>query len=347
MVSEFRLSQTVEAGGCSAKLSPQQLEDILKQVPVKESPNVVVSSKTHDDAGIISLPSGEYLIQTTDFFPPMVDDPFVFGEVAAANALSDVYAMGGKPICAMSLVMFPSQSMDSQILVNMLKGGTKKVEEAGATIIGGHTIDDEPLKYGLAVTGIIKPENLVTNSGAKPGDLLILTKALGTAILTGARKVGLITEKDVQPAIEVMTMLNKTGAEIMVKAGVKAATDITGFGLLGHAYRLASASNVTFRIETKSVPALPGAIDLIKKGGIPGGSMRNLEFVRKHIVFLPSLKDERKWLTLDPQTSGGLLMSVSPVKANKLLSDLQNAGLKDASIIGEVFPAGQKSVLIG
>lgn len=336
MTKPIRLGQTVEAGGCSAKLSPKMLEEVLAKVPLKRSERIIVGAETHDDAGVFLMDDGSYLIQTTDFFPPMVDDPFLFGQVAAANALSDIYAMGGTPLTALSLVMFPNTKLPLDYLPAMLTGGAEKVNEAGAFILGGHTIDDEPLKYGLAVTGTVKPEKLVTNDNARPGDKLILTKPLGTAVLTGARKVDLIEESDVRPAIRSMTLLNKSAAEVMNRFGVKAATDITGFGLLGHAYRMANAARLTFHIDTEALPALPKALDLIAMGAIPGGAMRNLEFVKPHLRYEDSLTDNRKWLALDPQTSGGLLMAVKADEAKDILQALHDKGLEAANIIGEV-----------
>lgn len=336
----------VEAGGCSAKLSPKALGLLISQVKLPDHPDIIIGAETHDDAGVIRRPSGEYLIQTTDFFPPMVDDPYQFGQVAAANALSDIYAMGGRPISALNLVMFPSGQLDSEILVEVLKGGQSKIEEAGCLLLGGHTIDDSPLKYGLAVTGEARPDELVTNAAARPGDILLLTKALGTAILTGARKVDLIGEAEVEPAIRSMISLNDKASELMVKHGVLGATDVTGFGLLGHAYRFADASDVTFRIESQNLPQLPGALELISRGAIPGGAMRNLEFVREQSAFLPSLDADLKWLALDPQTSGGLLMAVNSDKVDGILADLQAAGIGEACIVGQVMAPGEKRLLI-
>ncbi len=346
MNEKIRLSRTVEQGGCSAKLGPKDLERVLSKTPLPTHPNIVVGAETHDDAGVFRLPDGSYMIQTTDFFPPMVDDPFDFGQVAAANALSDVYAMGGRPITALSLVMWPSKSLPLESLPDMLGGAISKVEEAGAVILGGHTIDDEPVKFGLAVTGLVEPEKLVTNSGARPGQKLVLSKPLGTAILTGAFKVELIDEAEVRPAIRSMTTLNDKAALRMTEFGVKGGTDVTGFGLLGHAYRMANASAVTFRIESAALPELPRARELIEMGVIPGGCMRNLDFVRDHIAFLPSLLSVNKWLALDPQTSGGLLMAVDAERADALVAALHADGLTDATVIGEVHPPGEKRILL-
>lgn len=346
MTDKIRLAQLVEAGGCSAKLSPSDLEKVLSSVPLSNHPDIVVGSQTHDDAGVFRLKDGTHIIQTTDFFPPMVDDPYQFGQVAAANALSDVYAMGGKPVAVLSLVMFPSTRLPLEILGEVLKGGSDKANEAGAFVMGGHTIDDDPLKYGMAVTGIVDPEDMVTNAQAKPGDMLVLTKALGTAVLTGARKVDLIDEKDVQPAIDSMTELNRTACEIMNRYKVKGATDVTGFALLGHSFRFADASDVTFRIESSALPVLPKALELIEMGAIAGGCMRNLEFVREKVQFLASLSDNLKWLALDPQTSGGLLMAVDREKADDMLDELRGSGLEYAAIIGEVLHPGEKRVLL-
>ncbi len=341
-----RLANTVEAGGCSAKLGPKQLGEILAQVPLMQHADIIVGAESHDDAGVLRLADGQYLIATTDFFPPMVDDPYEFGQVAAANALSDVYAMGGKPLYALSLVMFPSKQFDDEVLVAMLKGGADKAREAGCLILGGHTIDDAPIKYGLAITGIVTPELLVTNAGARPGDVLVLTKPLGTSILAGARKADLIDEAGMHPAIVSMTTLNDIGARHMNRVAAHGATDITGFGLLGHAFRFADASKVTFRIESSRLPVLPGALDLVSMGVIPGGCMRNLEFIREHTVFLPSLTAERKWLCLDPQTSGGLLIAVAPDRADTLVAGLKNDGMLESRIVGEVHPPGEKRLLL-
>lgn len=346
MTQRIRLAQTVEAGGCSAKLSPKDLEHILGQVPLPTHPDLIVGAQTHDDAGVLRLRDDIYLVQTTDFFPPMVDDAFTFGQVAAANALSDIYAMGGTALCALSLVMFPSKQLPSEYLVEMLKGGTNKIVEAGALILGGHTIDDSPVKYGLAVSGLVRPDQLVTNAGARPGDMLILTKALGTSILTGAHKVDLIDDQQVQPAIDSMITLNKKAAEIMVKNGIKGGTDITGFGLLGHAYRFADASGVTLRIESKTLPCLPGVLELIDQGVVPGGCMRNLDFIKEQTAFLPSLTDRFKWLCLDPQTSGGLLMAVPPTRVEALLEELHRHEMTQARVIGEVLQPGSKPLLL-
>jgi len=346
MTDKIRLAQLVEAGGCSAKLSPADLEKVLGTVPLPEHPDIIVGSQTHDDAGVLRMKDGTYMIQTTDFFPPMVDNPYEFGQVAAANALSDVYAMGGKPITALSLVMFPSQVLSLDILSQMLKGGSDKADEAGALMMGGHTIDDDIVKYGLAVTGTVDPENLATNANAKIGDKLILTKALGTAVLTGARKVDMISELEVKPAVESMIELNNIACDTMNSYKVKGATDVTGFALLGHSFRFADASDVTFRIESSELPVLPKALELIDLGAIPGGAMRNLAFVKDRVQFLPSLRDNLKWLALDPQTSGGLLISVAADKAEDMLDELKGKGLKYSSIVGEVLHPGDKRVLL-
>ncbi len=345
-MATIRLATTVEAGGCSAKLDPKTLESVLRSVELPRNDKLIVGAETHDDAGVYRLEDGSYMIQTTDFFPPMVDDPYEFGQVAAANALSDIYAMGGRALTALSLVMFPSKELPLDYLPHMLQGGTSKVVEAGALVLGGHTLDDTPLKFGLAVTGLVEPDKLVTNQGAKPGDLLVLSKGLGTGILTGARKVDLIDETDVRPAIESMTTLNRSACETMQRFGVKGATDITGFGLLGHAYRFADASKVSFRLTSKDFPVLPKALDLIDMGVIPGGCMRNLGFVKEQMVELPSLQSRRKWLALDPQTSGGLLMSVAESKAEGLVRALHDEGLRQAAVVGEVLQTGEARLLL-
>ncbi|RJO71567.1 MAG: selenide, water dikinase SelD [Myxococcales bacterium] len=346
MGETIRLSRLVEQGGCSAKLSPDELERVLKSVPLPSHPDLIVGPETHDDAGVFRLPEGRYLIQTVDFFPPMVDDPFTFGQVAAANALSDVYAMAGVPLTALCLMMFPSRELPTEILAEVLRGGFAKAQEAGALILGGHTLDDSPLKFGMAVTGTVEAAQLATNAAAKPGEVLILTKPLGTAVLTGARKVDLINEEAVQPAIDSMTRLNDTAALCLRQFDLHAATDITGFSLLGHALRFAQASHATFRLDTSRLPLLPGALDLVKMGAIPGGAMRNLKFVAPHSDFLPSLTSERKYLAADPQTSGGLLFSAPESKVDAVLRFLREHGIAEAAVFGEVLPRGEKTLLV-
>jgi len=332
----FDLLQTVEYGGCSAKLPPTQLADALAGLTRISHERLLVDINTHDDAGVWKLTDDIALIQTTDFFPPICSDPYEFGQIAAANALSDVYAMGGKPINALNLVMFPQNRIGLDVLKDILRGGIDTVNESGAVIVGGHTIDDYPPKYGLAVTGIVHPDNLTTNAAAGPGDVLILTKAIGTGTIVAGHRIEEGTEKGYRRALASMKQLNKAGAEVMRKYNVRAATDITGFGLLGHALKMARASSVSFRIFAHHVPLLDDAYRLVDLGCIPGASFRNQRFAEDHCTFETRVDYNLRMLLFDPQTSGGLLFAVSGEHASSAVSDLHNSGNEHAAIIGRV-----------
>ena len=330
------LLQMVEYGGCSAKISPKQLEEILKFLPLPEDPNILVDIDTHDDAGVYRVNDDLALVLTTDFFPPVCSDPYEFGQIAAANSISDVYAMGGDPVLALNIMMFPAARLPMEAYAEILKGGFDKATEAGVRIIGGHTIDDSPPKYGLAVVGYIHPEKIITNAGAKPGDYLILTKPIGTGIIMAGQRLGMADDADIAEAKKLMKLLNKTGAEIMKKYNVKGATDVTGFGLAGHALKMAKASNVSIKINMKKVPLIGNVYNLVDDGCIPGASFRNLEFVEEHLLPARTLDYNLKMIAFDAQTSGGLLMSVSPEIVEAILADLHATGLTSAALIGEV-----------
>ncbi len=289
-----------------------------------------------DNAGVYKLRSDLAIVQTVDFFTPIVDDPYMFGQIAAANSLSDVYTMGGTPITAMNLVGFPSKKMDISILNRILRGGIDKMQEAGVVLIGGHSIDDPELKYGLSVTGTINPKKLITNGGARAGDKLILTKLLGTGIISTAIKAGVVQQALINKVGNSMAQLNKTASELMQEIGVHACTDITGFGFIGHAVQMAKNSGVSFRISGNSLPVFPEAIDYAEQGLMPGGLHRNREYYVKSVKFNKTIKEEIRDILFDPQTSGGLLMSVSPRKAIKLLNAIKDAGISDAAIVGVV-----------
>jgi selenide,water dikinase len=276
------------------------------------------------------------LIQTIDFFTPVVDDPYLFGQIAAANSFSDVYAMGGKPLTAMNVVCFPVKAMDITVLREILKGGLNKIEEAHATLVGGHSIDDSELKYGLSVTGTIHPEHIVANGGAKPGDRLILTKPLGTGIINTAIKSKIASEKSIHMATHSMTTLNNTASEIMQAVGVNSCTDITGFGFLGHACEMAQASSVGMIIHASSVPLLYEAEEYARQGMVPAGTHRNRNFRDHQIEISPSLSPELIDILFDPQTSGGLLISVIQGRSKELLTRLQEKGIEETTIIGEI-----------
>ena len=290
-----------------------------------------------DDAGVYKLTDELAIIETIDFFTPVVDDPYMFGQIAAANALSDVYAMGGKPLIAMNIVCFPTKSLDISVLKDILRGGVSKMDEAGVVLVGGHSVDDTELKYGLSVTGIVHPKRLVTNAGAKAGDKLILTKPLGTGIISTALKAGRVNEKTIAKFTKCMATLNNKASELMQEAGVHACTDITGFGLLGHTVQLAQNSHVSITIQLTSIPFLPEAIEFAKQGLYPAGLHRNRQFYSTATKSVKELPDYKYDILFDPQTSGGLLICLSPERAELLLNKLRQVGVEDATIIGEAI----------
>jgi selenide,water dikinase len=296
-----------------------------------------------DDAGVYKLSDDLAIIQTIDFFTPIVDDPYDFGQIAVANALSDVYAMGGKPLTAMNVVCFPINKLDISILKDILKGGIDKMMEADVTLVGGHSIDDAELKYGLSVTGIVHPKRLVTNAGAKVGDKLVLTKPLGTGIISTALKAGKVSKETVAKVTKYMASLNKKASELMQEVGANACTDITGFGFLGHACQLAQNSQVGMKINSSSIPVFAEVANFAKAGLLPGGLHRNREFYGKMVEFSKQTPAYIKDILFDPQTSGGLLISLAREEAESLVARLKKAGVPEAAIVGEVIskPAGK------
>jgi len=301
---------------------------------------------TADDAGVYKLTDEIALIQTVDFFTPIVDDPYTYGLIAAANSLSDVYAMGGTPLTAMNIVGFPQKLFSNAVLVEILRGGFDKATEAKTLIVGGHTITDDELKYGMSITGIIHPDKIVTNAGARPGDVIFLTKPLGTGIISTALKVGEKLGTLESKAIEVMTTLNKTAAEVMQQIGVHACTDITGFGLLGHSYELAKASQVGLKIQASAVPIFEEALILVKDGFVPGGTSNNRFFLENKVHIPDSLSWEHSTLLFDAQTSGGLLIIVPAPKAAALENALRAAGVATVARIGEVVDEHPAQVVV-
>lgn len=342
--SAFDLLTTVDQGGCSAKLPAKQLAQITAALPRPAHPDLLVGFDACDDAGVFRLTDEIALIETTDFFPPICSDPFEFGQIAAANAMSDVYAMGGRVLTCMNLAMFPAAGIPLEILGEILRGGAEKVAEAGGLLVGGHTIADSPPKYGLAVTGIVHPSRVIGNRGARPGDRLLLTKPLGTGTLVAGSRAGLARAEDHRAALESMKRLNRAAAEIMQARGATAATDVTGFGLIGHALHIAEGSGVTLRIAASALPALPGALDLLDAGCIPGGAFRNLDYAEARCAFSPALPYARKMLALDPQTSGGILMCLPADEVDAALAALIETGDPAAAVIGEVLPRGDAAI---
>jgi len=308
-----------------------------------DDPNLIVGLNGPDDAGVYKLSEEMAIIQTVDFFTPIVDDPYTFGQIAAVNSLSDVYAMGGKPLTAMNIVCFPSKTMDISVLRQVLEGGLDKMKEAGVVLVGGHSIDDRELKYGLSVTGTIHPQKLVTKAGSSVGDKLILTKPLGTGIIGTAIKGGIADEKVIAGVSGYMAALNKNASEVMQEIGIHACTDITGFGLLGHACEMIQGGQVGMVIYAESVPILTEAVEFARMGLVPGGTYRNREFRINMIEMDGNIPQYMQDILFDPQTSGGLLISVSAAKAEKLLAGLRDAGVVEAVIIGEVLeqPVGR------
>ena len=299
----------------------------------------MVGLETSDDAAVYKLNNNQALINTVDFFPPMVDDPYLFGQIAAANALSDIYAMGGKPLLALNLVCYPS-CLPREMLSEILRGGADKVLEAEAIIAGGHTVEDDEPKYGLAVTGIVHPDKVTANSHAGAGDLLVLTKPLGTGIINTAVKGDLAGEDVINRATETMRILNKDAAEVMINTGARACTDITGFGLLGHTAEMAEASDVSMEIWAKEIPLLPGTMDMAAMGMIPAGAYNNRQYLQEKVNFKGQIKSELELALFDPQTSGGLLIAIPQDKADRLMQKLAGAGVDSAAIIGRVLKQG-------
>ena len=306
------------------------------ELPRETDPNLIVGKETSEDAGVYRLNDNLALIQTLDFFTPIVNDPYDFGRIAAANALSDVYAMGGRPLTAMNIVCFPIGTMDKEILKEILRGGLEKIHEAGAVLAGGHSVDDVELKYGLSVTGLVSPDKVWTNGGAQPGDALILTKPLGTGILATAIKAGLISPEAEKQVIEVMATLNNKAAEVMSTYSVHACTDITGFGLLGHALEMARASKVTISIEVHKVPVLSEVLDHAGLGLIPAGSYANRNFCASHVREVGSIDPMYLDIIADAQTSGGLLIALASNEVEQALWDLKVAGIQEVVLIGHV-----------
>jgi selenide,water dikinase len=333
------------------------LDAVLSKLPRQQDKNVLVGFDKADDAGVYRLGPSLALVQTVDFFTPIVDDPFTFGEIAAANSLSDVYAMGGKPLSALSIVCFPGNG-DIEVLGQILQGGLSKMQEAGCVVIGGHSVKDDEIKFGYSITGLIDPERVMANATAKPGDMLVLTKRLGTGVIATALKKGAVSEESIGAAIDSMRTLNRRACEVMLEVShsaenqrvgamgaVHSVTDITGFGLLGHAREMAVGSEVTLEIDHANVIALPGALDAIRGGHIPGGLNNNRDFVSCAVSVATSVSKEVETLLYDPQTSGGLLIAIAPEFATRLESALQSASVP-ASIVGRVLPRGEHPIIV-
>jgi selenide, water dikinase len=336
--TEIRLTQLAKRAGCAAKHPPGYLLPLLGALPALTDPNVLVGSATADDAAVYRLSDDLALVLTTDFFTPIVDRPYDFGAVAAANALSDVYAMGGRPLAALNLVGFPDATLPAEVLGDILRGAAAKAKEAGIDIVGGHTIKtDEPI-YGLAVVGTVHPDKVLSNAGGRAGDVLILTKPLGLGIITTASKLGEDKQGAIAEAIEVMTTLNRNAAEAVADIGANAMTDVTGFGLLGHLRNLTSASGLAARVWLDEVPVLPAAWDYVRAGIAPGGTHANLKFLTDWVAFDADLSKEERLILADAQTSGGLLIATPADRSAAMLEALGRAGVLTPAIVGCLEP---------
>ena len=306
----------------------------------------MVGFNGQDDAAVIRLSDGRLLVQTVDFFTPIVDDPYQFGQIAAANSLSDIYAMGGTPQFALNIVGFPINDLPKEMLTTILQGGADKAQEAGISIVGGHSVDDKEPKYGMVVTGEVDEQNLVKNDGAKPGDILVLTKPIGTGIIATAIKKGLTSKEIIQRAVDIMSTLNDVASKLMIELKIKAATDITGFGLLGHLSEICKASKVTAEIDYNLLPLLPGTLELANDGIIPGGTKRNLSYAESFTQFQEDRTDIEKLITSDAQTSGGLLISISPEKTESFLQLFNKQSSIKAHKIGKITEKREKAILV-
>lgn len=323
-----------------AKLAPRDLAQVLSKLPVQSKQNVIVGYENSDDAGVFRLSDDVALVQTLDFFTPVADDPFTYGQIAAINSLNDVYAMGGRPVSALSIVCFP-QTGDFNILGEILRGGQSAMNENDVVVIGGHSVDDAEMKFGYAVTGVIDPTKVVTNSGAQPGDVLILTKPIGTGAINTAVKNAKARPATVEAAITAMTKSAASASKVMQELGANACTDVTGFGLLGHAYEMAKGSGVTLTIESSQVPLLPDVIELISMGMLTRGDKNNREYVGETVTFAAEVSKEMQSALFDPQTAGGLLISIERERSIEFLDRVEGS-----CIIGAVSSKATHSIKI-
>ncbi len=304
--------------------------------PTQDDPNLLVGLDTSDDAGVYKLNSEQALVQTVDFFTPVVDDPYTFGQIAAANSLSDIYAMGGKPLTAMNLIGFPVGKLDMSILAKILQGGSDKLKEAGTILVGGHSVEDSEPKYGLSVTGIVHPDRVLSNAGAKPGDFLVLTKPLGIGIITTGIKRGIVSVEDEEQAVAVMSELNRGAAEAAQDSGVNACTDVTGFGLLGHLYEMVKASKVSAVIEASKVPVLESVWGCLRQKAIPGGTLANKRYLEDKVYFSPDVDEDMRLVLCDAITSGGLLLSIPEQQLSGLIRSLEEKKTHSMVVIGRI-----------
>jgi selenide,water dikinase len=341
-----RLTQLVEKAGCASKIDQAFLKQVLKDLPAIDDPRVIVGVPAGDDAGVYDMGNGQALVQTVDVFTPSVDDPYTFGQVAAANSVSDIYAMVGTPITAVSVLGFPVRKIPDKAMNEILSGGIDKMNEAGVAIIGGHSINDSEIKAGFAVTGTIDKDKIVTNANAQPGDVLILTKPLGTGIVAFAYQIGRAEAGSVEAATKSMTTLNKKAAELMIKFGAHACTDVTGFSLCGHLSEMALSSGADVEVIWDEIPLFPGVLENAAAGILPGAIERNKESCGSRIIPSDALPQEMVDICYDAQTSGGLLISIAAKDAEKFLKALHREGISTAAIIGKITGKGSGLVHI-
>jgi len=341
--TDVKLTKLAKCAGCGAKVGAGVLAKLLEGIQVHEDPNLLVGFDKSDDASVYRVSDDLALVQTLDFFPPIADDPYTFGQIAATNALSDVYAMGGEPKLALNIMCVP-KDMPKEAVHELLRGGYEKVYEAGALITGGHSIFDDEPKYGLSVTGFVHPDRILTNSGAKEGDILLFTKPLGIGVLTTAQRAGMLSEENRALAIKLMTTLNKSARDCMVKYRVHACTDVTGFGMLGHLYEMVQGSDLTAVLDTEKIDIIPEALELARIGILPEGMYRNRSFA-EHTVDAGSVPLEVQDVLYDPQTAGGLLMAVDPTDADALFTELKE-NVPSAQWIGTMEKAGEKRIIL-
>lgn len=330
----MRLTESVSCAGCVAKLAPGDLVQALSKLPPQPTENVIVGFDTSDDAGVYRLDGRRALVQTVDFFTPVSDDPFVYGQAAAVNALNDVYAMGGTPISALSIVCYP-QTGDWDILAKILEGGQSLMNSEGVVVLGGHSVDDKEMKFGYSVTGLVDPNAVITNAGARPGDILVLTKPVGTGAINTALKRGVASAESISAVTRSLTTTAAAASRSMCANGANACTDVTGFGLMGHGYEMAKASDVTLNIDSKAVPLMPDVISLIEDGMLTRGDKNNRVYVGDNYRIKDTVPSAMQSMLFDPQTAGGLLISIPPKGAEKLMIDVP-----EASIIGNVSARG-------
>ena len=341
-----QLTQLVEKAGCASKIDQAFLKQVLKDLPAVDDPRVLVGIPAGDDAGVYDMGNGTAVVQTVDVFTPSVDDPYAFGQVAAANSVSDIYAMGGTPMTAVSVLGFPVRKVPDETMSQILSGGIDKMNEAGVAIIGGHSINDSEIKAGFAVTGTIETDKIITNAAAKPGDVLILTKPLGTGIVAFASQIGRAKAESVEATARSMTTLNKKASQLMVKFGAHACTDVTGFSLMGHLAEMALSSGVDVEIIWDDIPLFPGVLEYVAAGILPGAIERNKESCGDRIVADESLTQEMVDMCYDAQTSGGLLIAIAESDAGSLLKALHKDGISAAAIVGRISAKGSGLVHI-